>query len=41
MSVFTHTQKGGLPYERSGWFGRDDFAIECPSDFSLRPGSGH
>jgi hypothetical protein len=29
----THTQKGGLRYERPGWFRRDDFAIECPSGF--------
>lgn len=32
LMFLTHPQKGGLPYERSGWFRRDDFAIECPSD---------
>jgi hypothetical protein len=36
----THTQKGGLPYERPGWFRRDDFAIECPSGFLNHPRTG-
>ena len=37
---FTHTQKGGLPYERPGWFRRDDFAIECPRGFLDPPCTG-
>jgi hypothetical protein len=33
-SVFSPIQqKGGQPYERPGWFRRDDFTVECPSGF--------
>ena len=34
-----HTERR-TPYERPGWFRRDDFAIKCPNGFLHCPGSG-